>query len=87
MCFVRLFLVLYVDHGDTTEVMEVALSLGGVFWGVGAVKQTLPHQVLCQCEASAFEQACALAGLTATVEEQLSVLWHLGGSLLCMPSD
>lgn len=40
MCFVRLFLVLYVDHGDTTEVMEVALSLGGVFWGLGAVKQT-----------------------------------------------
>lgn len=73
--------MLYVDHGDTTEVMKVALSLGGVFWGVEAVKQTLPHQVLCQCEAS------ALAGLTATVEEQLSVLCHLGGSLLCMPSD
>lgn len=29
-CFVWLFLVLYVDHGETSEVMRMALSLGGV---------------------------------------------------------
>lgn len=49
-----------VGHWKTSEAMRTALGLGGVFSGVGAGKQILPDQALCECEARCCEQLSAL---------------------------